>query len=329
MRKLLLLSAVLTALTVYSCKDDLDPFGETNEKYVLNCVVRADTNYQTLTLTRSYATGGFDPYAYTQDPAVKGALVRLWEGNDKVSFFTDTTITRIGETQYQTPYTFYHARGINPEAGTKVEIEAILPNGKKLTASGTTPTRPVFRKINQGGEGDTLIPPPGKDYFRAVWGTQIATKGTIYLPRIYIVYKVLENGEEVRKIKLVPKGYFMYRGVEYPEYPGLSYYPWISIDMKVVDRCMAELSEGDADKSKYKIYSMVVDVVSLDNNLSAYYNATNKNKDPFAVKLYETDYTNINGGFGVFGISFLAGTTIDISAPYVRTFRYEHAYKKD
>lgn len=329
MKKTMLAFSLLLVVISFSCKDELDPFGESNEKYVLNCIIRADTSFQVLTLTKSYATGSFDPYASTTDPAVKGAFIRLWEGNDKVTFFTDTTITRDASSLYKTPYTLFQARGIQPEANTLLEIEAILPNGKKLTSKGTVPLKPVITKLGQGGLTDTLVPPPEKDYVHAQWGTQIAPKGTIYLPKVYIVYKVLENGVEVRKTKIIPKGYFMYSGVEYPEYFGLSYYPWVNLDMSVINRCMNELSEGDGDKSKYKIYAMVVDVVSLDANLSAYYNATNKNKDPYAVKLYETDYTNIVGGFGVFGISCMAGTTIDISAEYVRTFRYEHGYKKD
>jgi len=329
MRKLLLSLALLIIIFTVSCKDELDPFGETNEKYVMNCILRADTSYQVLTLSHSYSTGNFDPYSNTTDPAVKGAIIRLWEGNDKVSFFTDTTIARDPASPYKTPYTLYQARGIQPNENTVIDIEAILPSGKKLTATGTVPLKPVFTKLGQGGEGDTLVPTPGKDYIKAKWGMTVAPKTTIYLPRVYIVYKVIENGVEVRKIKLIPKGYFTYSGIEYPEYPGLTYYPWITIEMSVINRCMAEISAGDDDKSKYKIYAMVVDVVSLDKNLAAYYSATNKNKDPYAVKLYETDYTNIAGGFGVFGISCLAGTTIDISAPYVRTFGYEHGYKKN
>ncbi len=330
MRKLILSFAILSLFVIQSCKDSLEPFGETNEKYVLNCIIRSDTSYQTLTLTRSYTTGNFDPYSNTTDPSIKGAIIRLWEGNDKVTFFTDTTIARDPASQYKTPYTIYQARGIQPNQNEKLEIEAILPNGKKLTATGTTPIKPVFTKLGQsGGVGDTLVPMPGKDFIRAQWGTVIAPKGTVYLPRVYIVYKVPENGVEVRKIKMIPKDYFMYKGVEYPEYFGMSYYPWVNVENTVIDRCMREIAAGDDNKSKYKIYALIVDVLSLDDNLSAYYNATNKNKDPYSVKLYETDYTNIQGGFGVFGIRYLSSTSIDISAPYVRSFGYEHAYALD
>lgn len=330
MKKLIIAASVLLTVFIVSCKDELDPFGETNEKYVLNCVIRSDTSYQVLTLTHSYTSTNFDPYSNTDDPTIKGSVVRLWEGADKVTFFSDTIIAREASSSYLTPYSIYHARGIQPDAGTVLELEAILPSGKKLTASGTVPIKPVFTKLGQlDGVGDTIVPPVEKDYVRAQWGTVAAPKGTVFLPRMYIVYKVVENGVEVRKIKLVPKNYFMYKGVEYPEYPGMSNIPWLTIDMTIINRCMTEISEGDSNKENYRIYSIVVDVLSLDNNLSTYYNATNKNKDPYAVKLYETDFTNITGGFGVFGISFLAGTTIDISAPYVRTFGYVHAYAKD
>jgi hypothetical protein len=330
MRKIFIAASVLITVFFASCKDELDPFGETNEKYVLNCIIRSDTSYQTLTLAHSYTSTDFNPYSNTIDPAIKGAIIRLWEGTDKVTFFSDTTITRDASSPYLTPYSIYQARGIQPDAGTVLELEAILPSGKKLTATGIVPIKPAFEKLGQlDGIGDTIVPPVEKDYVRAQWGRVAAPKGTVYLPRMYIVYKVPVNGVEVRKIKLIPKNYYIYKGIEYAEYPGLSNYPWLNIDMTVINRCMAEISAGDSDKEKYKIYAIVVDVLSLDNNLSTYYNATNKNKDPYAIKLYETDFSNITGGFGVFGVSYLAGTTIDISAPYVRTFGYEHGYAKD
>jgi hypothetical protein len=329
MKKAIIAGLVLLTIFIVSCKDDFNPFGEMKQRYVLNCVIRSDTSYQVLTLTHSYTSADFDPYSNTADEAIKGAVIKLWEGNDKVTSFSDTTIARDPASLYKTPYTIYHARGIQPDAGTLLALEATLPNGKKLTASGTVPQKPVFVKLGHGGNGDTIVPPVAKDYVQAQWGRLAPPKGTMYLPRMYIVYKVSVNGVEVRKIKLVPKEYLTSNGVEYAEYPGMSSVPWLTIDMSVIERCLAEISQGDSDKEKYKIYSIVVDVLSLDNNLSTYCNATNKNNDPYSIKPIETEYTNITGGYGVFGISYLTSTIIDISAPYVRTFGYVHAYAKD
>lgn len=327
MKKTLIISAIIFTVFIAACNENLEPFGEANEKYVLNCVIRSDTSYQTLTLTKSYPATSYNPYDNTVDPSIRGAVIRLWEGNDKVTFFTDTTITRDSTSLYKTPFTLYQARGIQPEPNTVLEIEAVLPTGKKLKSTGTTPIKPEFKKLGQGGDGDTLIPTPGKTTILSRWGLNAAPRGTVFLPRIYIVYKVPENGVLVRKMKLVPKSYFTYAGQEYAEQFGLSNAPLAVIDMKTINRCMTEIAGNDPDKSKYIIYSLVIDVLSLDNNLSAYYNATNKNKDPFAVKLYETDYTNISGGFGVFGISYYSGSVIDISYNYVRSFGYNHGYK--
>lgn len=329
MKKIIIAASVLLTIFLASCNDEFNPLGKAKEKYILNCIIRSDTSYQVLTLTHSYTSADFDPYSNTADPAIKGAVVKLWEGNDKVTSFFDTTIARDSSSLYKTPYTIYHARGIQPGAGTVLDLEATLPNGKKLTATGTVPQKPVFIKLGHGGDGDTIVPPVQKTYVRAQWGHTAAAKGTIYLPRMYIVYKVPVNGVEVKKIKLVPKEYITSNGVEYAEYPGMTYYPWLTVDMTVIERCLTEISEGDSDKEKYKIYSIVVDVISLDNNLSTYYNATNKNNDPYSVKPNEAEYTNITGGYGVFGIAYIASTIIDISAPYVRTFGYVHAYAKD
>jgi hypothetical protein len=327
MRKLIIISSIILTVFIAACNDDIQPFGESNEKYILNCVIKSDTNFQVLTLAKSYPATSYNPYDNTTDPSIKGAVIRLWEGNDKVTFFRDTIIARDSASLYKTPYSLYFAKGIQPESNTVLDIEAILPSGKKLTASGITPLKPRFLKQGQGGDGDSIVPPPANTSVLFRWGLNAAPRGTVYVPRIYIAYKVPVNGKLVRKMKLVPKGYFMFNGQEYPEHFGLSNSPLAYISMQTIDRSMREISEGDPDKSKYIIYSIVADVVSLDQNLSAYYNATNKNKDPFAVKLYETDYSNITGGFGVFGISYLAGTLIDISYNYVKSFGYNHGYK--
>jgi len=331
MKRIIFYASLVMVAFIVSCSEDFDPFAEANQKYVLNCIVRCDTTYQTLTLTTTYMVTNYNPYSSTSDPSIKGAVIRLWEGNDKVTFFTDTTISRDSSSLYTTPYSIYHARGIQPDPDTVVSIEAILPNGKKLTSSGTTPQKPAFQKLGQlGGTGDTIVPPVGKSFVKAQWGEYTSVTGTVYYPRAYIVYTVPENGVTVRKTKMLPISYFTYEGVEYPEYPGLSYYPLLTIDTSIVNRCMKEISAGSSiDKENYKIYALIVEVLSLDANLTTYYNATNKNKDPYAVKLYETDYSNIVGGYGIFGICFKASTSIDISAEYVRTFGYVHAYAKD
>lgn len=320
---------ILLNITILSCKDDLDPFGETNDKYVLNCIIRSDTSYQTLTLTKSYSALNYDPYSNTSDPAIKGAVIRLWEGNLKVTFFTDTTITRDASSLYKTPYTIYHARGLQPGQNSVLNIEAILPDGTMLTAAATTPVTPGFLKLGDGGQGDTILPPVDKDYIMAQWRSTSAGKEDLFLPKVYIVYKVPENGTEVRKIKLIPESYFTYKGTEYPKYPIVSNVPWVKIDMAVINRCMAEIAGDDTDKEKYKIYSIRVDVLSLDKDMSAYYNAGNKNKDPYSIKVSETDYTNINGGLGIFGVTCFCSTVIDITGAYVRSFGYVHGYKKD
>jgi len=95
----------------------------------------------------------------------------------------------------------------------------------------------------------------------------------------------------------------------------------------VVNRSMREISAGDGNKSNYVIYGILIEVLSLDDNLTAYYNSTVKGKDPYSINLYETDYTNIDGGYGVFGIQIFSEAMINISYNYVTSFGYRHAYR--
>ena len=103
-----LLTIASFCLVIVSCSEDFNPYGNEVNKYVLNCIVRADTNYQTAIVSKSYIVDNLDPYSSTTDPNVYNATVRIYNG-DNFAQLTDTLITR-QSSNYKTPYLIYQTR---------------------------------------------------------------------------------------------------------------------------------------------------------------------------------------------------------------------------
>ena len=59
--------------------------------------------------------------------------------------------------------------------------------------------------------------------------------------------------------------------------------------------------------------------MGLDAGLSKYYQAFQKG---FTIKINETDYTNIEGGKGIFASLYSFSKTLDVDSTYIRSFGY-------
>ncbi len=149
---------LLSFFIIISCNENIEPFGEFREKYVMNSIIRADTSYQVVLLSKSYITNNFNPLSDSTNHSIAGALVRLWNGNDVVTILKDTIINRPENDIYKTP--LYYTNNFQPLPNSSIEIEAILPDGKKLKSSAMVPDRILFNKELC----DTIIPPPSKNY---------------------------------------------------------------------------------------------------------------------------------------------------------------------
>lgn len=314
MKKLILLMSLIFAIA--SCEDNLNPYGELKDRYVLNCIIRGDTTFQTATLTRNYQVDNFDPYSNTNDVNINNALIRIWNGNEKVSLLKDTTINRTEGDKYKTPYTLFKTNELLPKPNSTIAIEAILPNGKKLTASATVPQE---IKIDES-ISDKVIPPIDKKFIKIGWNT--SEKNPVFIVRLAIYYFKHEGGEKKRNVYTIPFNYVNYNDDWIPNYPkpvtDLAY----SVDMNTINKAMELISKDDPNKSRYEILSCILEVLSLDPELRKYYFATARSRDIYSVKLDETDYSNIKGGFGVFGVYMRTYWVLRFTHQYINSFGY-------
>ncbi len=312
----------LTLIASYSCDENLNPYGEFKDRFVLNCIIRGDTTFQSATLTKDYVVDGFNPFSNTTNESVQGATVRIWSGNDIVAILRDTTIARPEGDPYQTPYTVYYTNNFQPEGDTPLSIEALLPNGKRLTCSTVAPAPLSMVSYSS----DAAIPSGKKDYVKFAWTT--TQKDPVFITRLAIYYFKHSGGQKVRNVAVVPANYVQYDNTWVPNFPKPTSEMAYSVDMKTITKAMELISDGDPNKSNYEILGCILEVLSLDPGLSTYYNATARSRDIYSVKLDETDFTNINGGFGVFGIYMRTYWVSFLDHAYIQSFGYVPGLKE-
>lgn len=307
---------VLMFLSVVSCDESFSPKGDYQERYALFGIMRADTNLQVVTLYKSFEVPGLNPFENKVDPFIKGAYVRIWKNKDEVFVLRDSSIQRSDTSRYTTPAYFYYTKGLIPNILDTMEIEAVLPNGRRLKAVTFVP--PTVS--TDYSATDRVIPVKGRNSVYVGWRAN--EQNVIYAPQLTIIYKKVENGISKLHKKIVPLKYFLINGIQTPLYPQPTSESMLEIEISAIEKALAEISEGDPNKGSYRILTMITNLYLYDRNLSAFYSSSNKFGDEYSIRVDESDFTNVEGGFGVFGSYSVKKIVQFFNPDYIRSFGY-------
>ncbi|MFC2082251.1 DUF4249 family protein [Bacteroidota bacterium] len=322
MKKLLYSIITITLFIVCSCQEEtLSPKTEFIERYIFTCIVDCDTNYQTATLSASYNVDGFDPYSNTLDPAIEGADIRIWY-KDTVFVMRDTVTAGDDVSLYDTPRKFYYVIGLQPERGEILDVEVVLNDGRKLSSATSTSLLSTFffgdgDQTIPAGEGAMTLPS-----FNVYWTYIGNSAQSLFVPRLFIIYNKIENGTSVQHTKEVPSDYIQSGDVFNPIFPIGQKSSLVRYQLSAIDRAMREISEGDPNKQNYVISHAFIQLLVLDENLSAYYGSLQIKSDGFTVKVDAPEYSNIEGGLGIFGSYSEKEWNIEIMNDYILSFGY-------
>jgi len=309
MKKINLILLPLLIFTFISCEEDFNPYGDYQEKFAFTCILKNDDNFQTATLFKSYLT---PPY----DPAVTGADVRVWY-NDSVFVFRDSSVARTDTSRYTSPFRFYYNENFSIRNEKTIELEVLLPNGKRLRSSSVTP-----KAITFDNESAAIIPPTSSNILYFEWNA--FKTGTYFSTKMTIRYKQNINGEIIEKTKVVPLEYVDVNGELTPIYPSPVSVPIIIYQKDAVTKALQEISEGDPNKQNYSILQKVgFNVIAYDAPLSKYMSSIGGSIDDLTVSVDVPDYSNIEGGLGLFGsYSKKNYTKLRFLQDYIESFGY-------
>lgn len=299
-----------------SCEENVDPAAEFREQYALNCVIRGDSTFQIARLFKSYPLSSLENGT---DLFLTGAEIRLWDDpryNDKVYFFRDTLIERHDTASYKTSIRAYYLDGFKPRAEQFIEIEAILSDGKRLYSSTKTPSHLEF-------EIDYFIPPsePGKQYIAFEW---IFTEGErIVEPQLTLYYtKRDDNGIEHLVTKSLPAALSDEHGFIEEVYPKPTFEDHVYFNLDAVGKAVENISKDDPQKSNYRILYAEASFLVYDKNLSSYYASSQNLLDDYTIRIDDIDFSNIEGGKGLFGSFIRQDFRIQFRTNYITSFGY-------
>jgi hypothetical protein len=244
---------------------------------------------QVATVAKTYTTGGFDPYQNTEDPFISGADVRIWY-RDSVYRFYDTSLVRLDTSRYKSPMNMYLNRRFKIEADEPIEAEVMLPNGRRLRSSTKTAGKVTF------SDSSTIFI---WNEVKLVYIQWVSTSiGNYFQPKFRIIYYKKEGNQNIRHEKEVPLKYENNQPVPFTP----SKMPLVFVDINTIKQALKEIAEGDPDKASYSISKHPEFTVAVfDDVLCKYFSTSTETFSSLTVTLDETDYSNIQGGYGIFG----------------------------
>ncbi len=325
MRKVIsFLFVALNIIVIISCDDQVNPKTDFREVYALNCVIRGDTSFQVATISKSYNVDGFDPLTNSNDPFIKGAKIKLtFESTGETFLFRDTTLVRPADSRYTTQMSYYYINNFKPAYESPISIEAVLPNGKALTAKSNTLF--ISRYAIEDKSYSIPLATFGK-YINFSWTavTQSTKDAQIYyVPELVIAYSKIQNGVQVELQKKVPLNYISGENGDYPIYPSIQSNVTSAIfDTMTIRRSLEEISASDPNKQNYIIHKAIFRLIITDKNLAVYYAAQKTFLDEFSVRVTQPEFTNINGGLGIFGTLNSTQIDVPIKPDYIKIFGY-------
>ena len=313
MKKVIWVLPIIFFIFFESCNEDFNINAPYKDVYTLNCILRNNYSIQYAIISKNvYTENGALPVTVIIDQNIKGSDIKIFY-NDSVFVMRDTTIelTNYGSI---TSINCYYVTNLNINQGKTISIEATAPNGEKLKSKIQIPKITYYFTdfpLDLEASGDIHYRYTEGGYYihpHYYWGWSINNKeinNSLNFPQLEIYYKKYEGGIYVDRKKLVPLSYYGFINTDdevlIPVDSNFSFNKNCYTTLKDINKTMNEISGDDPNKKNYIITKVLFSVTAMDPDLTRYYFSYNTYSEDFTVKLRQTDYSNIEGGKGIFG----------------------------
>jgi len=277
------------------CEEPFSPKGPFLDRTVVFSLLAARSDTQFVRVFRTYYPPHDNPYEVdweTPDTSVRVVL----SDSTRSATLSDTVLTRgDGSTVHA-----YVAYPFHIEPGQQYSLHVAEPGRQEAVSSTTVP-----------GQGSVLI-----ENYEALFDleahrfddlhldVEISPQAAAYLPRLSVEFQVYSTGAVLeREVPLDLRT--SDRGNEIPVYPDIthvastgqrSYYFTYSLHAYAYTLRKIIADYGDVYFRQANCY-----LVQTDQALYVYYNVANGFRDAFSIRMDQPDYSNIEGGLGVFG----------------------------
>ncbi len=328
MKRAIFILPVILFIIFESCNNDFNINAPFQNVYTLNCILRNNSPIQYAIISKNiYTENGAPPASTGIAQNIKGADVEIYY-DDSVFVMRDTTI-QSADSGNTIQVNCYYLKNLVMIPGKTISITATMPDGEILKSTKQIPicniaplTFPESYYIK------------GKEYYLKypfyTWPFKIGKieiKDMLSFPRFEIDYEKYEGGVNVDKKTLVPLSYYHYTDVNgailFPDLGfSFNYTAYTSLD--TINSIMQEISGSDPYKNNYIITKVSFNVACMDPELTRYYYAYEVYSNSYTVKLRPTEYSNIQGGKGIFGIYYIYTYSLVVDIDYINSFGYKY-----
>lgn len=321
----------IPSLFLESCKSDFNINAPYEDVYVLNCILRNDQSIQYALVSKNYFTeNGTVPPPNTIEQNIKDANIQIHYG-DSVFVMRDTTI-QLADSGNQTTINCYYVKNLTLSPGKVISIEATVPGGDTLRSTVQVP-QIAYANFSTNFPQLKNSYPPAPDYSKTpnyswswIGNTQESTT-ILSLPQLEVYYKHYEQGTYVDKEMFVPLAFYFNidrNGNLSPVNVELSFRTSCVTLLETVNNTIQDISGNDPYKENYTITKVQFSVVSLDPKLTKYYSAYKTYSESFTIKLRPTDFSDIQGGKGIFGVCYKFSKPLVVDSLYIESFGYRY-----
>ncbi len=277
----------VAVILLAGCNQPFEPNGPVSSNLVVYCILsaRSDTQY-----VRVSSTFGTPPA-----PEIRDASVSLIAAGRSIAF-RDTTVLWSDTSGNPVPTNVYVAYNTKITGNYPYQLLVTTPGGLEASAGITTLSSPYFSLAPGNTQGFFVL----NRKFNSVAGAAVL--------HFYLDYYVLVNNGWVLRTEEVPTGsYDDASGNEVLLYPSFSPVAVLaSGGMTVsIDSTLFQVSRARVLKRYAPAPVVYLDIrfvlTQIDDVLYDYYYLTNGPVDNSSIRLDVPDFTNIHGGFGVFG----------------------------
>jgi hypothetical protein len=278
---------------------------------------RTDTQYVRVYTT--YDPARSNPASDTVDTVVRDADVVVSGANGDVHF-TGVTIPREDKSRYHDDLLVYEAHPFVLETGRTYALRVFDAAGGSATSSVTVPKQGRIQILNSyvlsggGNSGENIV----------VYGwIRELTYGLII--RLFLIYDTVEGGVTVQHQEEMPTSVTLDDdGAETYYYPVLRRRTTSGI---IVDKEENETTVFSSFAYFHKLGDLyarypagsvhvkraLVVLSQVDQNLFTYWKLVNGFEDPYSIREDQPDYTNIQGGRGIFGALVEDSLTVQLT----------------
>lgn len=319
-------TAFLSFAWLSACDQPFSPKTEFENLPVLQSVVETNfletSTWVFVVLGTTYDVLGFNPSNNSIDPTVQGAVVTIRVKDNTYEMF-ETSTPREDTSRYSNRLRHYR-KGLKIRPGDTLYVEATLPDGRHVTASTRMPQRIAYDTNYDitGGLSTFINAYNYGPVFQFFWNEPHGERH-VYFMKITLLYqRKIDDETTMMMVEEVPLRIVERNGTKEPLYPVYTFEPKFEFTFEAFDWVMTKIGEGVEKKSDITVLWYSLSIVEFDVHLSRYYASTKGSLDSYSVRLDEFIYSNVHGGIGIFGSSYLNLYELPIDPAYAKKFGY-------